>query len=264
MTKEKNKISKEISMKQLELRPYSRQEIADVLGVNIEDTSHFKRNVENTLLKWGYSFEYSRKQVKILRAPTSAAERLSELMIRLYDLDIQTDIYAFSCFLYSIAVYPEFNTAPWVEKSRILEDEFSVVVNDRTLRSWCTKLIDCGTLVKNKEQRSCWITGYYNGEKYRELVDGDQHLEETAARYRRDMSYAMKRLNDWNEVFSEMWEKYHFCVYYCYGFSFSAFDARANHETIGHIIDLVNEITERGPVEYSHTVYQELIEKKVS
>lgn len=45
-------------MNQLEQRFYERSEIADITSANPEDSKHFKRNVENTLTKWGYGFEW--------------------------------------------------------------------------------------------------------------------------------------------------------------------------------------------------------------
>ncbi len=63
-------------MQQLEKRFYSRQEIADTLGVNIKDSGHFKRNVESKLQKWGYSYNYTSTGITITRQPETPQERL--------------------------------------------------------------------------------------------------------------------------------------------------------------------------------------------
>ena len=44
-------------MKQLELRTYTRKEIAEITGYEITN-SNFSRNVKGTLMKWGYVFQY--------------------------------------------------------------------------------------------------------------------------------------------------------------------------------------------------------------
>ena len=44
-------------MKQLELRTYTRKEIAKIPGYEITN-SNFSRNVKGTLMKWGYTFQW--------------------------------------------------------------------------------------------------------------------------------------------------------------------------------------------------------------
>lgn len=249
-----NGCSKENSMTQLELRPYSRDEIAKVLDVNIKDTNHFKRNVEAKLNKWGYSYEYSRKAVIITRQPQTADEKLSEIMIRAYDMDIRIDTYAFSCFLYSLAVFPDFTAMPWEERAIFLQEEFGITVSDRTLRSWCSRLIETNTVAKDNSIRTRWITGYYDGQKYRELVEGKE-LEEFADRYQQDKIALLeeyKNLNNsekWNTVRKALWDKYHCCVYTCKGIIFSAWNDALSMEMMQTVIELVDEIAAREPSE---------------
>ena len=263
---------KDVAMvKQLELRTYSREEIADVLKVNINDTNHFKRNVENKLNRWGYSYEYSKRQFKILKAPTSADERLAEIMIRCYDMDIRTDTIAFATFLYSLVVFPEFNAMPWEERSKWLEEEFKICVSDRTLRSWCSKLIKNGTIIKNDNYKIRWITGYYNGEKYRELIDeNDKELIQFADEYKKYMQQLLKlyqhlpQKEKWQNVRKGLWNKYKCCIYYCKGLQFSAWDNQMSVEVLQEVIELINEIAEREPTETKFIMQQsiETISKK--
>ncbi len=74
-------------MNQLELRSYPRAEIAEVLSVNIKDSGHFKRNVENKLSKWGYGFHYETAAVEILSKPETPEERLAEILYRSFGFD---------------------------------------------------------------------------------------------------------------------------------------------------------------------------------
>lgn len=253
-----------MAMEQLELRTYSREEIADVLNINITDTNHFKRNVENKLNKWGYSYEYSRRQVKITKAPTSADEKLAEIMIRYYNMDIRIDTISFAAFLYSLVVYPEFSAMPWEERSKWLEEEFGVCVSDRTLRSWCAKFINSGYIVKNDDYKVRWVTGYYNGEKYRDIIDGDEKMEEFADKYYQTMKELLEKYKDlprtekWQNVRSELWNKYKCCIYYCKGLQFSAWDNQMSLEMTQEVVELVNEIAEREPVETKVVIQQSI------
>lgn len=264
-----NNYGKENSMTQLELRPYSRDEIAKVLDVNIKDTNHFKRNVEAKLNKWGYSYEYSRKAVIITRQPQTADERLSEIMIRVYDMDIRIDTYAFSCFLYSLAVFPNFIAMPWEERAIFLQKEFGVAVSDRTLRSWCSRLIETNTVVKDNDIRTRWITGYCDGQKYRELVEGKE-LEEFADRYQQDKIALLEEYKNldnsekWNMVRKSLWNKYHCCVYTCKGIIFSAWNDVLSREMMQIVIELVNEIAEREPSENIIKYEQSIITTPIS
>lgn len=255
-----------IRMDQLELRTYSRQEIAEILDVDINDTNHFKRNVESKLNKWGYSYEYSKRQFKILKVPTSADERLSEIMMRYYDMDIRIDTISFASFLYSLVMYPEFNAMPWEERSKWLEEEFKVSVSDRTLRSWCSKFINSGAIVKNNDYKVRWLTGYYNGEKYREIIDGNKELEQFANEYfeyKKQLLYTYKDLpqsEKWKKTLSLLWEKYKCCIYYCKGIQFSAWDNKMPIEILQEVIELVDEIAERDSSVETKIVVQQRIE----
>lgn len=252
------------AMSQLELRAYSREEIAEVLGVNLKDTNHFKRNVESKLTKWGYSYEYSRKEVKIIAAPATAEEKLSEIMIRAYDMDIRIDSFSFAAFLYSLVVFPDFISMPWEERSKYLEEEFGISVSDRTLRSWCSRFIETRTVIKDDEYKTRWITGYVNGEKYRDLVDGDEDLEKFADDYQKEKMELLNQYKDlddkekWSNVRRTLWDKYHCCVYCCKGIMLSAWNDALNNETLKEVIELVNEIAEKEPVDTKVVVEQHM------
>ena len=127
-------------MKQLECRKYSREEIAEILSIPVKD-SHFARNVKQTLDKWGYKYNYTRTAVTITDKPQTAQERLKELLIRGLKVNIQTDSYEFSCFLYELAKSDEFQSMPWGKRVDVLLEKYGVSVSEKTLRNWCAHLI---------------------------------------------------------------------------------------------------------------------------
>lgn len=249
-------------MKQLEIKTYTREEIAKEFNLETSD-KNFARKVKETLLKWGYSFEYSRKAVTITRKPQTADERLAEILIRKYNLDVRIETNAFAAFLYSIVVYPEFAAMPWEERADWLNKEFDVVVSDRTLRSWCNRLLATSTVHKDESYKVKWLTGYYNGEKYRMVVDGDRELEQTAENYQKDKIALLKKYQElgdkekWEKVREELWDKYKVCIYYCKGILLSAFDEN-EIEILQEIVELVNEIAEREPVEMKEVITIEI------
>lgn len=144
---------------------------------------------------------------------------------------------------------------PWEERAKFLKDEFGIGISDRTLRSWCSRLLQTSTVVKDDLNKTRWITGYYNGEKYRELVDGDKELEKLADDYHESMKELLdkyKKLENkekWNLVRKELWDKYKCCIYYCKSITTTAFDNTESLETLQEMVELVNEIAEREPVE---------------
>ena len=73
-------------MTQLEARFYPRSEIAEITGRDPADSKHFKRNIENTLSKWGYGFDYMREGVTITHIPSTPEERLKEILVREYSV----------------------------------------------------------------------------------------------------------------------------------------------------------------------------------
>ena len=115
-------------MEQLELRFYTRQQIAEILSVNLQDSNHFKRNVESTLSKWGYAYQYSTPGVTIKSKPETAEERLKEILIRVLKLDVQINPYDFACFLTAFSDIDGFANMPWDKRAEILENVYNVKV----------------------------------------------------------------------------------------------------------------------------------------
>ena len=127
-------------MQQIEVRNYSRNEMAELLKVEITD-SHFSRKVQSILTKWGYSFVYSRKAIEITAAPSTAQERLNELLIREFDLDIRIDIGKFATFVY-LLMDEEFSSMPFGERANVMQQDYNIEVSEITLKRWYKKLVD--------------------------------------------------------------------------------------------------------------------------
>ncbi len=247
---------------QLECRVYTRQELAQILDVNINDTKHFKRNVENKLNKWGYSYKYSHLHFEILRAPATDYEKLSEIMYRYCQLDVRIDVISFAVFFYSIVSFPEFSSMPWEERSKWLEKEYNIKITEKTLRSWAARLFEIGFIVKD-DTKTYWVTGSYNGEKFRQLLNLEDETDlNTLQEYqktRKELFNQYKFLpksERWKTVFRSLWDKYHYCVYSCKGLQVAAFSDDISFDLVQEIIELVNNIAEDDSFETEYVIQQ--------
>lgn len=257
-------------MKQLEKKFYSRTEIADVLDVNVNDNKHFKRNVENKLQKWGYGYEYSRKGVEITKQPSTAEEKLAEIIVRKYEMDIQIDVYGFACFISLLMEDEEFRAMPWTEREKVMTEEMGVSISFETMRKWCAKLIGKNMITKSAD-KSYWGTTVVDGEKVRFAVSGDEAAELQMAEYmtcrkqfvedyisnalasgRKD--YNTVKSEAWSNAFKELWAKFHTCYYGCSTLMLNAF----GDETV-EIYELVNEIRNGEVKEFAVVTYTAIV-----
>ena len=168
-------------MQQLECRFYSRQEIAEITSVNLKDSKHFAERVKTTLDKWGYEYNYSRSGVEITGKPELPGEKLSEILIRELNIDVQVDPFAFAYFICAFSDIPHFSSMPWEERSSAMRYKYEVEVSDRTLRNWCSKLIENGIIQKSGE-KCFWKTEIMYGMKTRELLPKEKRVFEGRAR----------------------------------------------------------------------------------
>ena len=246
-------------MRQLEKRFYTRSELAEVLQIRL-DNKNFARDVKNTLMNWGYSFEYSRKGATITRQPQTEEERLSEIMIRKYDIDIQVDTYAFACFIVSFFEIEAFGSMPWEERAKNLIEIYGIETGGtvesfaRTLKKWSSRLIKTGTMTKS-EQRTHWRTTTFQGEKFRDWVDGDKEMEIEMKKYmkcrsdlltnfireniEKGLDYKAANNKAWKDANEVLWNTFHCCYYSCKTFILSAFD---DMEELEEVYQLVNSI----------------------
>lgn len=221
-------------MQQLEKQFYSREEIAELLTIKMTD--HFKRDVINKLDKWGYQYKYSRKGVEITEAPATAQEKLKEIMIRQFDLDIQVDINAFACFVKLLIDYEDFMNMPWEQRVKEIKEIYNVSVDKRTLERWGNKLISKNLIAKGFD-KVYWSTTYINGKKERIRVDGDPEAEAEMAKYMARKKELAALSRDFNENFTILWKEFG-CSYY----SCSSLVLNAIGEDTQEICELVDEI----------------------
>lgn len=260
-------------MQQLEKRLYAREELAEILDLNVK-SSHFARDVKNKLANWGYDFEYNRKGATITRAPETAQERLAEIIIRVFDIDIQVDVYAFACFINLFSCYPEFSTMPWDERVKDLKTVYDVDIAASTLKKWYAKLNKLNLVTKDKTDKTYWKTSFVNGEKRREIVDGNEKLGLEMTEYletRKELlnEYISSALasgkKDYKKITAEAWENaqkvlwstYHCCYYSCGRISLNIIG-----ECAQEIFELVNEISEGECTEYEVVVNTSLVPVK--
>lgn len=240
-------------MYQLDEKFYSRDQIAKELNLDCRN-AHFARKVKETLSKWGYIYEYSRKGVNITHKPQEPIERLTEIMLRVYDIDIQIDASAFASFIFLFLCDETFVTMPWGERQRVMKEEMGIDISERTLKSWASKLIKKDMLHKCKAEKEIWCSAYIDGEKIRYTVYGDKDAENEMENYMKDRKNSLetyisneiaKGREDYKKIYKEawqetiefLWKKYNCCYYCCSKFVLNAIGNEAQE-----IFELVNEI----------------------
>lgn len=240
-------------MKQLELRTYPRAEIAEVLSVNLKDSAHFKRNVENKLSKWGYGFRYSTPAVEITSKPETPEERLSEILYRGYGIDVQIQPVQFACFIAAFFDIQDFDCAPWGEREKIYYKYYGVYVTEKTMRNWCSQLIDCGVIAKVGGS-TAWRTYFEGGKKIREPVEEIDKVEMENYFERRSELFKdhyisqletnkqpkEARTDAWSQTYKDLWAEFQCCFYYCKYFVLSSFSY--NDVDVWEIYELAREI----------------------
>ena len=98
-------------------------------------------------------------------------------MLRVYDIDTRVDILAFAYFLCAFSTIESFEAMPWAERAIALKECYNIEISERTLRSWCNKLMGTGTIARSDAAKAYWRTSIICGKKTRELVSGDEEME---------------------------------------------------------------------------------------
>ena len=240
-------------MKQLELRTYPRAEIAEVLSVNLKDSKHFKRNVENKLSKWGYGYRYTTPAVEIVSKPEAPEERLSEILYRGYGIDVQIQAVQFACFIAAFTDIEGFSSSPWEKREIDYYNYYGYLVVERTMRNWCHQLIERGVIAKFGGSTK-WRTYYADGIKIREPIEDIDEVEMESYFERRidifNEKYVLQiesgkqqkeaRAAAWKDTYKELWSEFHCCFYYCKCFVLSSFSY--NDVDVWEIYELAREI----------------------
>lgn len=243
-------------MDQLELRVYPKDETAEVLSVNINDSDHFARDVKRKLMKWGYGFDYTKSAVTILSKPETPIERLKELLYRGFGIDVQINAVKFACFVAAFSDIPGFNSMPWAKRESSYNAYYSIWVSFRTMQNWMNWLKDLG-IVTQQRGSTAWRTYYDHGLKKRELVgqDGRAAMEE----YYKKRQMLVEQLNKgniekgmtadaakkaaWDETYKVLWDSYGCCYYWCKNLVLSAFSEKGID--VREVYELISEIRDR-------------------
>ena len=238
-------------MIQLQKKVYTKAEMAEILGINLKD-KNYKRNVENTLNKWGYGYEFPpySKTITIISIPEGES-KLAELLIRDYGIDIQINAVEFACFLHAFNNIDNFISMPWGERSKAMRDFYGVEVCDKTLRNWANKLFTAGTLMKCSEKTYWKSAKISESETMREPVEKSEFVD--FYKFRREQQSAemakmfMEGRTDYDNIKKESWTAAHFaamnkfggwCYFSCKTILLSAFDDK----DLAEIFELVEDI----------------------
>ena len=203
-----------------------------------------------TLEKWGYEYNYSRSGVEITGKPDLPEERLKEILIRKLNLDVQINAYDFACFLCAFTDIGSFDSMPWEERAEQMQLKYSVEVTDRTLRSWCKRLIG-SDIIQKCGRISFWKTQRFGKEKYRTPVAvDDPRMAEYFQKKREYFEVAMLAaekagkkgkeavLDAWDTTFKSLWREFGCCYYSCRGLLFNVIE----EDYIFEIYELAQEI----------------------
>ena len=201
-----------------------------------------------TLEKWGYEYDYSRSGVEITGKPELPEERLKEILIRKLNLDVQINAYAFACFLCAFTDIGSFDSMPWEERAEQLYWKYGIEVSDRTLRSWCRKLIG-NDLIQKCGRESYWKTQRFGKEKYRTPVAADDKRMERYFQKRekylrkkrksaRDLELQDGEDRAWTVTYKKLWREFGCCYYSCRGLLFNGI----GEDYIFEIYELAQEI----------------------
>ena len=238
-------------MEQLELREYSREEMAEILSLNTR-SSNFRRDVLSKLEKWGYTVDYPpRRSITILSRPETPEERLREILIRVLNMDVQINPIQFACFIAAFNSIDGFEGMPWAERVEALHERYGFYVCERTLSNWCSKLYALG-IITRAGTSSAWMTTISNGLKTRRRLQPEEQ-EEIEAYFRRRGELQQEfykestlppieaRKTSYRSAYSILWQEYGCCYYYCKALMLGInFDGYA--EEIFQIYELVDEI----------------------
>ena len=234
---------------QLELRSYPRAEIAEVLSVNPKDSKHFAERVRDRLTKWGYGFRYSTPEVIITSKPETAEERLTEILAREYGLDVQINPVQFACFVTAFTEIEGFDRMPWGKRASAFYERFGFSVDERTLRNWCSRLIQWGIIARGVNATT-WKTEIIKGKKRRVIVE-ESDKEEMRAYFQRRSEILQEEARSglpkgevWSNTYKRLWAEFSCCYYYCKCFDLSAFSESSD---LCEIYELVHELAGMAP-----------------
>lgn len=247
-------------MEQLEARFYNLDELAKLTGAN-RKSKNFKRDVENTLNKWAYKHEWVYgKGTVITHIPTTPEEILQEILVRQFHVDIQVKMYQLACFISAFKEIDGFSSMPWIERASVLKKYYDVEVTDRTLRSWCSTLLNEDLISKNPDG-TYWKTEYKDNEKIQTPIPEEEYerckeyfkkrselrkcVEESTLNILHinpDLTYREACKEAWKQIYSTLWSEFGCCYYSCKDFHFKSW---IENGELKEVIALAKEIAEK-------------------
>ena len=233
-------------MKQLEVRAYERKEIAEIMGIKMS-SHNFIRDVRGKLEKWGYACDTPRGgAVIITKKPETAQERLAEIMIRLFKLDIQIEVYDFACFLHLMLTEPAAQKMPWAVRHGMIKEMYDLDISEVTLRRWVKHLLD-DDIISKTEDSEWWKTCNIDGEKCQKPVKKAElpAMREYWKRHAEILNFQLDKHHGdrsaaWGATRKQMWQEYECCYYRCKCLQVNGIGT----EEINTICDLVDEIVD--------------------
>lgn len=254
-------------MKQLELNEViTREEMGALLSIDSKN-KNFARSVTNILNRWGYEAEkLPKKRYKIIRVPQTPEEKLNELLVRKFNMDIHTDTYAFGVFVMELAENVEFAAMPWERRVQELKEFYDIEISEKTLRTWAKRLMEAGIIAKDNNDKVEWVTvargkvkERYTVEEFEKEYDKLSIQEYKEMRMKLIKEYQQQGMSFkeaypkavFNDIFKgEYSKKYEgVLLYKCATLTFSAFGEVVSHEEIEEIFDLCAEIADSEPFE---------------
>ena len=239
-------------MEQLEKRFYNLDELSEITGIN-RKSKNLKRDVENTLTKWGYGYDWiSHRGATIIHIPASPEERLREMLVRQFHVDIQVDMFSFSCFVTAFSDVEGFDNMPWGVRRDILYELTGKYYDERTLSNWARKLLEQEIMIKGTVG-SFWKTEIEDNRKIRSSVPKEEVdsyykrrtelLDELTEEYKHvhpKASDREARKAAWGAVYDYLWAEFGCCYYSCKTFHFTAWNKQGD---LAEVYELTREIS---------------------
>jgi len=127
-------------MEQLELKTYTREEIAAITGRKI-NSRQFARDVKHDLAAFGYKYEWiNRVGVQITSLPEGNEARFKNLLVERLGIDSQVNPIDFACFISALSTYKGFDSMPYRKREEVMNEICGHDISESTLRNWARKL----------------------------------------------------------------------------------------------------------------------------
>ena len=170
-------------MVRLEKRAYSRDEISAITGVprvtaNGATNKHFRDTVETRLTNWHYEYIVQHGgDFIITQTPTTALDRLHEIMMRELRFDKQVSPRDFAAFLHFMMTVPDADCMPMEERLDYINGVYQpVCLCKSTLERWTASLEKAEALGIAGHAQVRWKTKKINGLYYRTKMEGAEML----------------------------------------------------------------------------------------